>query len=64
MASTRPGRWLSTGERVVCRYQRKVSWQLAVFMTNSTADWGALQRSIDGDVVLPGSADYESVRKP
>jgi FAD/FMN-containing dehydrogenase len=29
-----------------------------------TADWGALQRTIDGDVVLPGSADYESVRKP
>jgi FAD/FMN-containing dehydrogenase len=29
-----------------------------------TADWGALQRAIDGEVVLPGSADYESVRKP
>jgi FAD/FMN-containing dehydrogenase len=29
-----------------------------------TADWGALQRAIDGDVVLPGSPDYESVRKP
>jgi hypothetical protein len=29
-----------------------------------TADWGALQRAIDGHVVLPGSADYESVRKP
>jgi FAD/FMN-containing dehydrogenase len=29
-----------------------------------TADWGALQRAIDGYVVLPGSADYESVRKP
>jgi FAD/FMN-containing dehydrogenase len=29
-----------------------------------TADWAALQRAIDGDVVLPGSADYESVRKP
>jgi FAD/FMN-containing dehydrogenase len=29
-----------------------------------TADWGALQRAIDGEVVLPGLADYESVRKP
>ena len=27
-------------------------------------DWGALQRAIEGNVVLPGSADYESVRKP
>jgi FAD/FMN-containing dehydrogenase len=29
-----------------------------------TADWRALQRAIDGDVVLPGSPGYESVRKP
>jgi FAD/FMN-containing dehydrogenase len=29
-----------------------------------TTDWGALQRAIEGDVVLPGSADYGSVRKP
>jgi FAD/FMN-containing dehydrogenase len=29
-----------------------------------TPDWGALQRAIDGDVVLPDSPDYESVRKP
>jgi FAD/FMN-containing dehydrogenase len=29
-----------------------------------TADWHALQRAIDGDVVLPGSPEYESVRKP
>ncbi len=29
-----------------------------------TTDWGTLQRAIEGDVVLPGSADYESVRKP
>ena len=29
-----------------------------------TADWGALQRAINGDVVLPGAPDYESVRKP
>jgi FAD/FMN-containing dehydrogenase len=29
-----------------------------------TADLGELQRAIDGDVVLPGSPDYESVRKP
>jgi FAD/FMN-containing dehydrogenase len=27
-------------------------------------DWEALQRAIAGRVVLPGSADYESVRKP
>jgi FAD/FMN-containing dehydrogenase len=29
-----------------------------------TADWGALQRAIDGDVVLPGAPGYESVRRP
>ena len=29
-----------------------------------TADWDALQGAIDGVVVLPGSPDYESVRKP
>jgi FAD/FMN-containing dehydrogenase len=29
-----------------------------------TTEWGALQRAIEGDVVLPGSAYYESVRKP
>jgi FAD/FMN-containing dehydrogenase len=29
-----------------------------------TADWDALQGAIDGDVVLPGSPEYESVRKP
>jgi FAD/FMN-containing dehydrogenase len=29
-----------------------------------TADWRALQRAIDGDVVLPGSPEYESARKP
>jgi hypothetical protein len=29
-----------------------------------TADWGALQGAIDGDVVLPGAPDYESVRTP
>jgi FAD/FMN-containing dehydrogenase len=29
-----------------------------------TADWQALQRAIDGDVILPGSPGYESVRKP
>jgi FAD/FMN-containing dehydrogenase len=27
-------------------------------------DWGALQGVIDGDVVLPGSPDYDVVRKP
>jgi FAD/FMN-containing dehydrogenase len=30
----------------------------------STADWNALQDAIAGDVVLPGSADYDLVRKP
>ena len=29
-----------------------------------TAEWRALQGAIDGDVVLPGSPDYESLRKP
>jgi FAD/FMN-containing dehydrogenase len=29
-----------------------------------TADWCALQGAIDGDVVLPGSPDYEAVRTP
>ena len=27
-------------------------------------DLGALQRALDGDVVLPGSPEYELVRKP
>jgi FAD binding domain/Berberine and berberine like len=30
----------------------------------STADWNALQSAIAGEVVLPGSSDYESARKP
>jgi hypothetical protein len=29
-----------------------------------TVDWGALQGAIDGDVVLPGAPEYESVRTP
>jgi FAD/FMN-containing dehydrogenase len=29
-----------------------------------TADWGALQRAIEGEVVLPGSPDYDPARKP
>jgi hypothetical protein len=33
-------------------------------MTPSAADWDALERAIDGDVVLPGSPDYDSLRKP
>ncbi len=33
-------------------------------MTRAAPDWGALQGAIAGDVVLPGSPDYESVRKP
>jgi FAD/FMN-containing dehydrogenase len=32
--------------------------------TNLKVDWRALQRAIDGDVVLPGSPEYESARKP
>jgi FAD/FMN-containing dehydrogenase len=33
-------------------------------MTRSAPDWDALQRAIAGDVILPSSLDYESVRKP
>jgi FAD/FMN-containing dehydrogenase len=33
-------------------------------MTRAAPDWGALQGAIAGEVVLPGSPDYESVRKP
>ncbi len=31
-------------------------------MTRSVPNWGVLQRAIAGDVVLPGSPNYESVR--
>ena len=30
----------------------------------STAGWSALRRAVAGDVVLPGSGDYERLRKP
>src|SRR5215216_2068921 len=33
-------------------------------MTRSAPDWDALQRAIAGDVTLPSSPEYESVRKP
>lgn len=33
-------------------------------MTRTADGWAALQGAIDGRVVLPGSADYESARKP
>ena len=33
-------------------------------MRRSAPDWGALQGAISGDVILPGSPDYESARKP
>src|SRR5919107_1886728 len=33
-------------------------------MTSAAPDWGALQSAIAGNVVLPDSSDYESVRKP
>ena len=33
-------------------------------MTHSGPDWRTLQGAIAGDVILPGSPDYESVRKP
>lgn len=33
-------------------------------MTRSIPDWGDLQIAISGDVILPGSPDYESARKP
>ena len=32
-------------------------------MTRSAPDWEALRGDISGDVILPGSSDYESVRK-
>jgi FAD/FMN-containing dehydrogenase len=33
-------------------------------LTRAAPDWSALQRAIEGEVILPGSLDYESVRKP
>lgn len=33
-------------------------------MTHAAADWPALQGAIGGSVILPGSPDYETVRKP
>ena len=33
-------------------------------MVPSAPDWETLQRAVSGDVVLPGSPDYESTRKP
>ena len=33
-------------------------------MKPSAPDWGALQGAIAGEVVLPGSPDYDSARKP
>ena len=33
-------------------------------MTHTAADWQALQDGIAGDVILPGSRDYELVRRP
>jgi FAD/FMN-containing dehydrogenase len=33
-------------------------------MTRLAADWRALEGAIAGEVVLPGSPDYEAVRKP
>jgi FAD/FMN-containing dehydrogenase len=33
-------------------------------MVPSAPDWEVLQRAVSGDVVLPGSPDYESTRKP
>jgi FAD/FMN-containing dehydrogenase len=33
-------------------------------MTRAAPDWQTLQSAIAGEVVLPGSSDYESVRKP
>ena len=35
-----------------------------VDMSKVVREWDAIQRGIDGDVILPGSVDYESVRKP
>jgi hypothetical protein len=33
-------------------------------VTRPAPDWDALQGEISGDVILPGSSDYDSVRKP
>jgi FAD/FMN-containing dehydrogenase len=33
-------------------------------LTRALPDWSALERAIEGDVVLPGSPEYDSVRKP
>jgi hypothetical protein len=33
-------------------------------MTRLAADWRALDGAIAGEVVLPGSPDYEAARKP
>ncbi len=33
-------------------------------MRRSAPDWGALQRAISGDVILPNSPEYDLVRKP
>jgi FAD/FMN-containing dehydrogenase len=33
-------------------------------MTPQRADWNVLERAIGGSVVLPGSTDYEFIRKP
>ena len=33
-------------------------------MAHSAPDWRALQGAIEGEVVQPGSPDYESARKP
>ena len=33
-------------------------------MTRSAPDWEALQGAISGEVVLPGSSEYEAARKP
>jgi len=35
-----------------------------VLLTRAAPDWGALQSAIAGELVLPGSPDYESVRNP
>ncbi|MDQ3926188.1 MAG: hypothetical protein M3272_04260 [Actinomycetota bacterium] len=33
-------------------------------MASSAPDWDALHAAISGEVILPGSSDYESARKP
>src|SRR5262249_26819669 len=48
-----------------CPRQRRCPLtRIETAMTYTAADWQALQGGIAGDVILPGSPDYELVRRP